>query len=395
MAEQVLQNFTSLIETPYVSATFGGKTFGVKNTINPVTMTRDIDYITDLTVIKQASGSVNQYNLNLAFVIKPGDDPNKIDKIISSDPTRNISVSYGDLSQPAFSYISEKGIITNIKPIIDVANSKLTYNITATSSAALNYSIKRSYKAVYRKPSDEIFDLLYLSTDNGLLQLFPGMAKRSKVEANGWIARTDKAVQINSQQNVSPIERLKYLVSQMQSNSKSFYGLVFHDIDNLEDGLWFEVIDSSLRPAKYSLDIDIGYPGNIKVFDFQVNNDTSFALLTKYSASVDKDNIININEDGSFLKSSDPSYVIRNGQPNEVLKSWWKNMTSFPVNATLRIRGLITPAVLAETIKINVLFFGRKYNYSGDYMVTGQTDSISMSGYRTTLNLTRVGGESL
>ena len=68
-------------------------------------------------------------------------------------------------------------------------------------------------------------------------------------------------------------------------------------------------------------------------------------------------------------------------------------MTSYPVSASLRIRGLIVPAVLAETIRVNVIFFGRKYNYSGKYMVTGQTDVISTSGYRTTLDLLRIEGD--
>lgn len=396
MREQVLQNFNSVIETPYVSVTFGGYTFGLKNTINPVTLTRDIDYITNLTIKKQASGQVNMYTLTLVYVIKPGDDPNKIDKILGIDQTRKIVFSYGDLSQPTLTYRNEEAIITNVKPSIDVLNAKITYTITATSTVTLNYAIKRNYDSVVAQPSSQIFDLLYTDTSNGLLELFPGMADRASVEAKRLIARTDKVVQIEAQQNVSPLERLKSLVSQMQSSNNSFYGLVIHDYSDEAktlDGQWFEVIDSSLRPEKYSLDVDIGYPSNTKVFDFQVNNDTSFALITKYSSNLESSRIINVNDTGNFEYSSDPSFVVRNGQPNEILKSWWKTMTSYPVSASLRIRGLIVPAILAETIRVNVIFFGRKYNYSGKYMVTGQTDVISTAGYRTTLDLLRIEGD--
>lgn len=396
MREQVLQNFNSVIETPYVSVTFGGYTFGLKNTINPVTLTRDIDYVTNLTIKKQASGQVNMYTLTLVYVIKPGDDPNKIDKILGIDQTRKIVFSYGDLSQPTLTYRNEEAIITNVKPSIDVLNAKITYTITATSIVTLNYAIKRNYDSVVAQPSSQIFDLLYTDTSNGLLELFPGMADRASVEAKRLIARTDKVVQIEAQQNVSPLERLKSLVSQMQSSNNSFYGLVIHDCSDEAktlDGQWFEVIDSSLRPEKYSLDVDIGYPSNTKVFDFQVNNDTSFALITEYSSNLESSRIINVNDTGNFEYSSDPSFVVRNGQPNEILKSWWKTMTSYPVSASLRIRGLIVPAILAETIRVNVVFFGRKYNYSGKYMVTGQTDVISTAGYRTTLDLLRIEGD--
>lgn len=396
MKEQVLQNFNSIIETPYISVVFGGHRFGLKNTINPVTLTRDIDYITNLTIKKQASGQVNLYTLTLVYVIKPGDDPNKIDKILGTDQTRKIIFSYGDLSQPSLTYKEEEAIITNVKPSIDVVNARIVYTITAASTVSLNYAIKRNYDSVVAQPSAQIFDLLYTDTSNGLLELFPGMADRASVEAKRLIARTDKVVQIEAQQNVSPLERLKALVAQMQSSSNSFYGLVIHDYsDEIKtlNGQWFEVIDSSLRPEKYSLDVDIGYPSNTKVFDFQVNNDTSFALITKYSGNLESSRIINVNDLGNFEVTSDPSFVVRNGQTNEVLKSWWKTMTSYPISASLRIRGLIVPAVLAETIRVNVIFFGRKYNYSGKYMVTGQTDAISTSGYRTTLDLLRIEGD--
>ena len=41
-------------------------------------------------------------------------------------------------------------------------------------------------------------------------------------------------------------------------------------------------------------------------------------------------------------------------------------------------------------IRVNTLFFGEKDIASGLYVVTDQTDSISGSGYTTTLTLLRV-----
>ena len=68
-------------------------------------------------------------------------------------------------------------------------------------------------------------------------------------------------------------------------------------------------------------------------------------------------------------------------------------MTAYPINATLRTRGLLKPAVLCDYLHINIYFFGIKYNYSGYYMITGQRDTIDSSGYSTELSLVRVQGE--
>ena len=51
--------------------------------------------------------------------------------------------------------------------------------------------------------------------------------------------------------------------------------------------------------------------------------------------------------------------------------------------------------MLMEYVKVNIYFYGRKYNTSGMYIITKQQDTISDSGYRTTLNLVRIGGDSL
>lgn len=395
MKTQNLISLTSLIETPFISVSFGGETFGFTDKIKTSTGARDIDFCKSLTVQKLASGSVNKYSLNMDYVIRPGTDPNYVDRILSKDLSRKILFSYGDLSQPNFSYKEEQAIITNVKPSVDVRNAKISYTVEATSSVKLSYAVKRSYAARTDQPSKVIFEILYVETENGLLSLFPGMADRKKVEDMGWIANNDIPVKIEAKTNISPYEYLCYLVSLMQSNTQSFYGIVIHDIDNIENGHWFEVINSSLRPAKYVLDIDIGYPGSLPIFNFSVNEDTSFALITEYLSTIEQEKIININKLGEVETTNDPSFVVRNGHIDSQLKSWWKNMTSFPISASLTTRGLIIPAILCETIHINVLFFGRLYHYTGDYMVVGQTDSISSAGFRSTLNLIRVGGEDI
>ena len=57
----------------------------------------------------------------------------------------------------------------------------------------------------------------------------------------------------------------------------------------------------------------------------------------------------------------------------------------------MTIKGLLSPTMLMDYININVLFYGVKHITSGVYAITGQTDTLSASGYRTTLELVRMG----
>lgn len=68
-------------------------------------------------------------------------------------------------------------------------------------------------------------------------------------------------------------------------------------------------------------------------------------------------------------------------------------MTSFPINVTLTVKGLIKPAILMSYVYLDCRFYGNKHYSSGYYTITKQTDSVSASGFKTTLNLLRVGGD--
>jgi hypothetical protein len=76
----------------------------------------------------------------------------------------------------------------------------------------------------------------------------------------------------------------------------------------------------------------------------------------------------------------------------EADRTWWSNVTQFPIKATLTIRGLLRAIILMSYIKINVYFYGKLHNMSGLYIVTQQDDYLDSSGYRTTLQLLRIEG---
>ena len=390
-----IQTLSSLIAAPFIGVEFGGAKFGLTPNYNRNTMVRDILYATQLTVNKKASGQVNTYQLAMTYTVEPGSDPNYIDYIISRAEDRKIFFNYGDASQPEYSYVREQGIISSITPNISFATNSISYQINATSSVSLSYAIARSYSSVTDQPSNVIRRLLYNEKDNGLLDLFSGMQNREKVELNKWIPNDDKVVFIDATEDMSPLDYVRLLLSKMIAPDNSFYAMLIHDEPDNVDGPYFEIVNSVLHQGKgnfYSVDIDVGYPSDVPIYSFTPTLNTSLALITPFQQKLDTDRIININVAGEVQRTSTPSLAIKNGAAEPGLQQWWKTMTSYPVTAKLVTRGLIKPSILCDYLRINVLFFGQPYTLSGYYMVVGQIDTISRSGYSTELSLIRVEG---
>lgn len=49
--------------------------------------------------------------------------------------------------------------------------------------------------------------------------------------------------------------------------------------------------------------------------------------------------------------------------------------------------------MLMSYVKVNAFFYGHRHIASGIYFVTKQVDKVDGRGYRTTLSLTRFGGD--
>ena len=130
---------------------------------------------------------------------------------------------------------------------------------------------------------------------------------------------------------------------------------------------------------------------------FSVNTDNSWQLLYNYSDKISTPTYTyDIDNQGHLVSSYSPSYAksASMNKMTETQKTWWTNMTQFPISATLTLKGLVRPTILMTYIRVNALFYGQRHDTSGLYIITGQKDSISEQGYRTELALTRVAGDS-
>lgn len=379
------------IEVPFVKAVFGGVEFGLTDQKNPVTGVISSNFITSLVVEKYGSGAVNTYTLTMVFVITPEVDPNYIDRVISKASDRNITFTYGDLSQPEYSYKNEKAIITNIVPNVDYKNAKITYTITATSSTTLNYTIKKTFSARVAQPSQVILEEVLYDTSNGILEILPGMLNKDEVLSKGWIPREDVPVQIAEKKNISPIDYILYLVSLMRGTSGEFYTFRIFDTLNEQQIPHFEIISTTHKSSSQMMTIQIGFPGSIPVYDFSVNQDSSIALLVDYRDNLESGLFQDFSFNGDLITKDYYTSQVNNGNPSENAKNWWDKMVSFPLKASLTTQGLYVPADIVQSVYLDIVFFGRRYNHTGEYLIMEQKDQITAQGYRTTLSLLRIG----
>ena len=378
------------IEVPFVKAVFGGVEFGLTDQKNPVTGVISSNFITSLVVEKYGSGAVNTYTLTMVFVITPEVDPNYVDMVISGASDRNITFTYGDLSQPEYSYKNEKAIITSIVPNVDYKNAKITYTITATSSTTLNYTIKKTFSARVAQPSQVIIEVLY-DTSNGILEILPGMLNKDEVLSKGWIPQNDIPVQIAEKKNISPIDYILYLVSLMKGTSGEFYTFRIFDALNEQQIPHFEIISTSHKGQSQMMTIQIGFPSSIPVYDFSVNQDSSIALLVDYRDNLESGLFQDFSFNGDLVTKDYYTSQVNNGNPSENMKNWWDKMVSFPLKASLTTPGLYVPADIVQSVYLDIVFFGKRYNHTGEYLIMEQKDQITAQGYRTTLSLLRIG----
>ena len=103
------------VQVPWIKVTIGDYTFGVfdKATRKNIKTSQGVysgivaqypEYITSLSV-RKINGQVNRYTLSLSYPVTDKDDPNFIEKVLSSvSHTREIIFSYGDTAMPSYIY---------------------------------------------------------------------------------------------------------------------------------------------------------------------------------------------------------------------------------------------------------------------------------------------------
>lgn len=414
MATIKLNSVPTLVESPFIIVTIGKYTLGSytgNKTTTSLGMLAQVNFpnfVNSLNITK-VNGTVNTYTIGIVYQIAPGDDPNLIDKIFSSvSATRKLSLSYGDWRNPASIYKEETALITNVTSSLDMSASKITYTVQCVSDALSLASAVYDFPAREAKPSDIIKEMLK-DVGYGLLTVFKGMVDFQRVITNGLIASNDKKVKIEARQNMNIIEYLNFLVGAMTSvdseskdtiiQSGNYYLAIHDDITNALGGTYFEVkeVKAGTKVSNYDVyEVDVGYPGDNFVTQFNLTNNQQYTILYDYAGKIEQTKYIySIDNNGQLSTQYAPS-IARSKSLQKVTeqnKNWWTKVTQFPIQATLTIKGLTRPSILMSQVRINTVMYGQKHISSGLYIITKQQDKLDSNGYTTTLTLLRIGGD--
>lgn len=405
-----LTSTKNLVESPFILATIGGVTFGsysAQHAYGSAVKVTYPNYMTSLSVQK-INGTVNTYTLNFTYQVRAGEDPNRLDKIFSkATKDRQISLQYGDWNSPKHIYKEESAIITNIKYNLNMSNSSINYTLTCTSDAVGLSSTSYNFPARFAKPSDVLKEMLS-NARYGMKDVFTGMRNQQQVLAKNLIASNDKKVRLE-QKNLTPLAYMNYLVESMVSTTNSdsgikkdgTYFLTIHDDASSSGGVYFKVTEVKNNTKSFvatdTFVLDVNYPSDHFVTDFNVVNDQSWAILYECGEDVSQESFTySITDDGLLASEYSPSLVRSKttASKSQQKSNWWSRMTQFPIQAEITIKGLIRPSILMSYVYLNVWFAGaQKHISSGLYIITKQVDALSASGYRTTLSLMRVGGD--
>ena len=402
------------VESPFINVKIGKYTFGAcsdmsgRKRMEQVLKVTYPNYMQAVNIVK-VNGAVNTYNLRMEYGITEVDDPNMLEKVFSSvSKSREIQLSYGDWNAPAFIYKEETAIITKVASNVDFNNSKIIYTVTCVSSALSLKAGNFSFGARTAKPSDVLIELLK-NEAYGLSTIFTGMRNITKVGLNSLIARDDKKVKIEAKDSINILDYIAYLVNCMVDQNDSggtlkkanYFWAVYDDINNEFGGTYFKVVKVTAG-TQYNIsystyEVDIGYPSGSYVSSFTVNSDNTWSILYDYSKEIQQPQYsFSINKNGDIVSVESPA-ITRSStylKTTEADKTWWTQMTQFPITAKLVIKGLLRPTLLMTYIKVNTYFFGHKHVSSGLYVITRQEDCIDSSGYKTTLSLTRISGDT-
>lgn len=405
-----LLSVQTLVESPFIIVKIGDYTFGAwdrKKDVNQYGVTYSVtypNYMQSLNVVK-VNGAVNTYTLRMVYAVTAGDDPNLLERVFGTiADTRKLYISYGDYASPTFIYKEEEAIVSKVQTQVDFNSSKITYTLTCVSNSLALRGNSFDFPMRTAKPSDVIYELL-TRKQYGLSDIFYGMIDLDKIKRDGLIASDDKKVRIPAKHSISILDYLNYLVNCMHPASDllsvvstaSYYLTVVDDVKSIYNGPYFKVTKVKSKAKLINsldvYDIDIGFPGNNYVTSFNINDDNSWSILYKYLDKLNQLNsVYKIDDQGKVIQIDSPN-ILTSPTYNEQtpsMKSWWTQVTQFPIQATLVIKGLLRPAILMTYVRLNVVFYGQRHISSGLYLIIRQEDQINESGYRTTLTLQRI-----
>lgn len=153
--------------------------------------------------------------------------------------------------------------------------------------------------------------------------------------------------------------------SQSLTDGVRYIYVVLDDVEGQYGGSVLQVRkmarSTSSDAATEEYEVDIGYPSSTPVLSFTIDDDETYSMYYEFAESIQQPTEQwRIGDDGSLVEIYSP-LLSQSGQSRVTHpwdKTWWTQVTQYPVKGTLKIRGMLRHAVLASTLRVNVWFYG-------------------------------------
>ena len=229
-----------------------------------------------------------------------------------------------------------------------------------------------------------------------LLGFLEGMRNKAETLAKGYIPTNDDTVYIPGLKDASLLERLMQLVSYMHDSSVIGSSFFLSFGDTVNNTAFFKITeisqtDISSDNVKNCYYLDVGYPGNSFVTSFTINSDVYWPMFYKYAGTIPNYSY-DIDYSGKLIsKQVNPLLLDNKYQEIDVRQmNWWEFVKTYPISASVTIKGLMKPTLLMENVYVYAQFYGEEDMATGLYSIISQQDTINGSGNFTTLELLRI-----
>lgn len=375
------------------------------------------NYMLSLENVKNGSGSANSFTISIAYVPKPGEDADFIDKELSFSD-RKCTLQYGYDNAPDKLYTDEYvGQILDYS--VEIRNGMLYYTITGYSGVVPIIENKLSFDTITVDSGEE-----NNSAASGSDKTRPSQVVKKAIEdtfkkynIKDYTVKIEKDVKDLPEEKiegVSDVTLFQYVdsvlaqardetqpdLSTVELSDKIIYTYVINDTATDKN---ITIIKQNPK-AKQSIKIVFNWMdrNDSLVIDFKTEFKGAILLnrdyankngeeIQKYTLDDKGDPVVvksNVNEE---------SYTSGNTADKDAAResTTWARAVQHSYKATLVLQGMPCEIPIGTMIEVIPLIYGKPHHTQGTYMVTKTTDSLDTGGFRTTLELVKMNAEEI
>lgn len=368
----------------------------------------------DMTYAGTGVGSANQFSISIAYVPKPNQDPNLIDKALDGVTAKHLPcrLRYGYSGIKGYNLISQEYECEVLGYTVSLRDSIIYYNITGVSYAMTLREKRYNFPAIPNLNPISFIKVLF----NGIsassfvssmikpvfdLKVSGDFYGDYKIEIADNASSYAEPMEFNAVQDVTVFQYLDTLLLNIQ------------DTDDPNAIYWYSLSDvrgkKTITIHRTTVQVTSSQYNDFKtlfVFDWGGNhqnnktNNLVKAFETEFKGELNiatSDEIIEtrygIDSSGNDVQIEGLEELVVGDymkQDNTVTTRTWAKSLDWAYNASMELEGIPADIPIGAVIEVNPMFYGQKHHTAGLYMITGAKCNITSGGFSTNLNLFKI-----